>query len=168
VFGRNLCLLLLGIPLLVGCGSGGNPDDLTGLGNSQGITRQIANAWAGKLHQSGMAPFKIVVDITASGGGRVAYTDIRCGGDWTLDGVQPSTPPRYLFTEVISEGAGGSCKGRGTVTLSPIQNHAPNRPAYTRMNYSFTGGGVTSRGLLHRIHSDEVVPVFKEAGVTPP
>ena len=165
---RGLGLLFAAVALVVGgCGSGGNADDLTGLGNSQGITRQIANAWAGKLHQSGLAPFKIAVDITASGEGRVAYTGIGCGGDWTLQGVQPSTPPRYLFTEEITEGAGGSCKGRGTVTLSPIQNHAPNRPAYTRMNYSFTGGGVTSRGLLHRIHAGDLAPVFKEARVTP-
>lgn len=168
MLGRRICLLTLGVPLLIGCGSAGNPDDLTGLGNSEGITRQIAGEWAGKLHQSGLAPFKIAVDITADGEGRVAYTGIECGGDWTLDGVQPAMPPRYLFTEEIDQGVGGSCKGRGTVTLSPIQNHSPNRPAYTRINFSFTGGGVTSRGLLHRIHAGEEAPVFKRAGVTPP
>jgi hypothetical protein len=168
VLTRGVCLLALGIPLLVGCGSGGNPDDLTGLGNSEGITRQIAGDWAGKLHQSGLAPFKIAVDITAGGSGRVAYTGIRCGGDWDLQGTRPTTPPQYLFTEEINEGAGGACKGTGTVTLLPIQNHSPNRPAYTRLNYSFSGGGVTSRGLLHRIHAGAQHPVFKQAGVTPP
>jgi hypothetical protein len=168
VIGRSACLLFLLVPLLAGCGSGGNPDDLTGLGNEEGITRQIAGSWAGNLHQSGLAPFKIAVNITANGSGRVAYTVIDCGGDWDLRGTQPTTPPRYIFTETIDQGAGGTCKGTGTVTLSPIQGHSPNRPAYTRINYSFTGGGVTSRGLLRRIHAGDERPVFSKAGVTPP
>ena len=153
--GRILCLLAVGIPLLVGCGSSGNPEDLTGLGNSQGITRQIAGVWSGKLRQKGLAPFEVAVKITPSGSGQVAYTGIECGGDWNLDEVQPTTPPRYLFTEVIHEGVGGNCKGKGRVSLVPIQAFSPNEPAYKRINYTFTGGGVTSRGLLRRIHTGE-------------
>lgn len=168
MLGRNACLLLLGISLLVGCGSGGNPDELTGLGNEQGITRQIAGEWSGKLHQKGLAPFKIAVKISPSGSGQVAYTGIRCGGEWTLTEVAPSLPPQYHFAENITEGAGRACKGRGNVSLRPIQGYTPNEPAYKRMKYSFTGGGVTSRGLLHRIHAGEEAPVFKRAGVTPP
>jgi hypothetical protein len=161
---RGLGLLLaLAVLLIAGCGSD-NPGDETTLNN----TRQISGAWAGTLHQEGLTPFEIAVDIAGDATGRVAYTGIDCGGKWTLDEVQPSAPPRYVFTEQITEGAGDTCKGTGRVTLSPIQRHAPNGPAYTRMNYSFTGGGVTSRGLLRRIHAGEETPVFQEAGVTPP
>jgi hypothetical protein len=71
VLHRGVCLLALGIPLLIGCGSGGNPNDLTPLGNSQGVTRQIAGEWSGKLHQKGLPPFKVAVKITPSGGGLV-------------------------------------------------------------------------------------------------
>ncbi len=161
---RGLGLLLgLAILLIGGCGSN-NPGDETTLNN----TRQISGEWAGKLHQEGLPPFEVAVDIGADATARVAYTGIACGGSWTLDEVRPSTPPGYVFTEQITEGAGGTCKGTGRVTLSPIQRHSPNGPAYTRMNYSFTGGGVASRGLLHRIHAGEVAAVFKKAGVTPP
>ena len=162
---RKVWLLSLGIVLLAGC-SDDVAGDLTAPG--EGITRQIAGSWAGKLQQAGLPPFKIAVDITSNGTGRVAYTRIECGGEWTLEGVRPSTPPRYVFTEGINEGAGGTCKGTGTVSLSPIQGHLPNRPAYTRLNYRFAGGGVASRGLLHRIHAGAEAPTFEQAGVTPP
>jgi hypothetical protein len=161
---RGLGLLLaLAVLLIGGCGSDDAGEETT-LNN----TRQISGSWTGTLHQEGLAPFEIAVDIGGDATARVAYTGIDCGGEWTLDEVRPSSPPGYLFTEQITEGSGGACKGTGTVTLSPIQRHAPNGPAYTRMNYSFTGGGVISRGLLHRIHAGEVAPVFKQAGVTPP
>jgi hypothetical protein len=44
---------------------------------------------------------------------------------------------------VIDRGAGGNCKGVGTVTLTPT-------PA-DRLDYAFTGGGVESRGVLSRL-----------------
>ncbi len=162
---RGVCLLAFGIPLLVGCGSSGNPDDLTGLGNSEGITRQIAGEWSGKLEQKGLAPFKVAVKITPSGDGQVAYTGIRCGGEWTLTDVASSIPPQYHFTEKITQGAGDACKGKGSVSLLPIQGFSPNEPAYKRMNYSFSGGGVSSRGLLHRVHAGAEAALFKQAGV---
>jgi hypothetical protein len=165
VLRRKVCLVSLGIVLLAGC-SDDDAGNLTTPG--EGITRQIAGSWAGKLQQAELPPFKIAVDTTSDGSGRVAYTGIECGGGWTLEGVRPSTPPRYVFKEEINEGAGGTCKGTGTVSLSPIQGHSPNRPAYTRLNYSFTGGGVASRGLLHRIHAGAEAPIFEQAGVTPP
>jgi hypothetical protein len=168
VVGRKLCLLALGIFLLAGCGSGENAGDEPGQGNEEGITRQISGRWIGKLHQKGLAPFEIAVDIGADGTGQVAYTGIQCGGEWVLDEAQPSTPPRYRFTEEINEGAGGTCKGTGTVSLSPIQGHSPNRPAYGRLNYRFAGGGVTSRGLLHRTDPAGLARVFQRAGLTPP
>jgi hypothetical protein len=167
VSARGLGLLLaIGALLISGCGDDASSSDVTAPG--EGITRQIAGRWTGKLHQKGLRPFEVAVDIGSDGNGEVAYTGIECGGEWALDEVQPSTPPRYRFTEEIREGAGGSCKGTGTVSLAPIQGHAPNRPAYNRMNYSFTGGGVTSRGLIHRTDSAHLAPVFKEAGVQAP
>jgi hypothetical protein len=158
-------LLAIAALLIGGCG-GDESSDVTALG--EGVTRQISGRWTGELHQEGLKPFEIAVDIGSDGNAEVAYTGIECGGEWTLDEVQPSVPPRYRFTEEITEGAGGNCKGTGTVSLSPIQGHAPNQPAYNRLNYSFTGGGVTSRGLLHRTDTAHLAPVFKEAGVTPP
>ncbi len=164
---RGLILLsAIGALLLGGCGNGGDSSAVTEPG--EGITRQIAGRWTGQLHQQGLKPFEIAVDIGSDGNGEVAYTGIDCGGHWTLDGVRPTTPPRYLFTEEIKAGAGGNCKGTGRVSLAPIQGHAPNQPAYSRLNYEFTGGGVTSRGLLHRTDTAHLGPVFKQAGVSPP
>ena len=167
MLGRHLCLLVLGTALLAGCGSG-DPGEGTSINSAEGVTRNIAGSWTAKLHQKGLGPFQVAVDIASDGKARVAYTGIRCGGEWTLDQVEPSMPPRYLFAETITEGVGGSCKGTGTVSLSPIQRHSPNEPAYTRLNYLFTGGGVTSRGLLRRAHDPSLVALFREAGVTPP
>ena len=164
---RDLSLLcVIGALLIGGCGSAEESSDVTARG--EGVTRQIAGRWTGTLHQKGMKPFEIGVDIGSDGNAEVAYTGIECGGEWTIDEVLPATPPRYVFTEKIKEGAGSSCKGSGTVSLSPIQGHAPNRPAYNRVNYSFTGGGVTSRGLLHRTDPAHLKPVFKQAGVRTP
>jgi hypothetical protein len=132
------------------------------------VTRQISGNWTGTLHEEGLPPFEIAVDIGADSTGEVAYTGIECGGGWTLDGVQTSIPPHYTFTEQINEGAGGTCKGTGTVSVSPIQSYSPNEPAYNRLNYRFSGGGVTSAGLLHRTDPAGVNSVFQEAGVSPP
>jgi hypothetical protein len=167
VSARGLPLLFALAALLIG---GCTEDEGTGgttLSDVDGITRQIAGRWRGTLHQQGLRPFEAAVDIGAAGRGRVAYAGIRCGGDWTLDGVQPGTPPGYLFTEEITEGVGGSCKGTGTVTLSPIQSQAPNGPAYNFLNYTFTGGGVSSRGRLRRTDIAHLDPIVKRSGVTP-
>jgi hypothetical protein len=167
VLARELVLLFaIGALLIGGCGNDEGSSAVTAPG--AGITRQIAGRWTGELRQEGLKPFEVAVDIGSDGDGKVAYTGIECGGEWTLDEVQPSAPPLYRFTERISEGAGGDCKGSGAVSLSPIQGHSPNRPAYNRLNYSFTGGGVTSAGLLHRTDLAHLTPVFKQAGVTPP
>ena len=164
---RYLVLLPLSLALLAGCGNGGAGEGTT-LENAQGVTRQIAGRWRGELHQKGLLPFEIGVDISADGHGRVAYTGIECGGDWTLRGVQQTLPPNYVFTEKIDAGAGGSCKGTGTVTLAPIQRHAPNEPAYSRLNYVFEGGGVSSRGLLRRTDASNLDQAFEGAGIAPP
>jgi hypothetical protein len=169
MLGRHPCLPLVALLLFVaGCGGVHDAGEPGQTGTTSGVTRQISGNWTGTLHQEGLAPFEIAVDINPDSTGSVAYTGIECGGEWTLDGVRPSTPPQYMFTERIKAGAGGNCKGTGTVSLSPIQGHAPNEPAYSRLNYSFTGGGVTSRGLLHRTDPAHLQEVFKQAGVTGP
>ena len=86
---RGLALLLAFAVLLIGGCSDDDSGDLTTLNN----TRQIAGGWTGELRQQGLAPFGMAVDIGADGTGRVAYTGLKCGGGWTLDGAQPSAPP---------------------------------------------------------------------------
>jgi len=39
---------------------------------------------------------------------------------------------------------------------------------YTRFDYRFDGGGVSSKGTLIRISDERLSHVFREAGVTPP
>ena len=167
--GRHLLIPLLGLLLVIaGCGGPAVSGEPGVAGSESGVTRQISGNWTGTLHQKGMAPFAIAVDIGADSTARVAYSGIRCGGEWTLSRVQTSIPPLYLFTERIKTGAGGTCKGSGTVSLSPIQREIPNEPAYGRMNYRFAGGSVTSRGVLHRTDPAHMTEVFHQAGVSPP
>ena len=164
---RGLCLLLaIGALLIGGCDSNGETGDVTE--PSDGITRQISGRWKGKLHQQGLGTFKIAVDLGADGLARVAYTGINCAGDWSLEGVLDSLPPGYVFAEEINQGAGGTCKGAGTVALSPIQDQLPNAPAYNQLKYQFTGGGLTSRGLLRRTDVEHLAPIFEQAGIEPP
>jgi len=77
----------------------------------------------------------------------VRYSGLACTGTWRYLGKDGDT---FRFRERISSGrsrqAGtGSrkCKGLGTVTLRPIGRD--------RLDYTFRGGGVTSRGTLSRI-----------------
>jgi hypothetical protein len=168
MLGRRHSLLALGIVVLAGCSSNGSASEEPGQGTNQGISRQIAGRWTGRLHQQGLRPFDIAVRIGTNGLARVAYTGIECGGDWTFSRVTTTAPPQYRFIETIEEGAGKKCKGTGKVDLSPIQNNTPNEPAYTRLGYRFTGGGVTSAGVLHRTDIEHLGPIFKEAGVTLP
>ncbi len=140
----------------VGCGG----NDSSG---TAGLTQPIAGDWTGTLKQSGLKPFRIAVRIEATGTGRVAYTGIDCGGTWHTSEVLSSEPPRYEVTEQIDEGAGGECKGRGRVSLQP-KTSLRSSP----LRYRFTGGGVTSRGVLNRTDPAGLRPVFDEAGVTPP
>ena len=165
---RHLFVPLVALLVLVaGCEGGGQAVE-PGATGDEGVTRQIAGRWTGALHQEGLPPFQIAADISSDGAAEVAYTGIGCGGEWSLDGVEAFLPPRYLFTEEINARAGGTCRGTGTVSLTPIQSTSPNEPAYSRMNYRFTGGGVTSRGLVHRTDPAHLKDVFKHAAVAAP
>ena len=157
--GRSLIpvIALLAL-LLASCGGGGED---SGDGNA---AQPIAGDWIGTLKQKGLAPFRVAVQIEPSGSGRVAYTGIECGGTWTMQPeILGSDPPRYGFDEQIDEGAGGNCKGSGDVSIQP-DAVAPQEV----LDYTFTGGGVTSRGFLHRTDTAGLKPVFDEAGVSQP
>ena len=164
-----LAVLLIAI---AGCGSvndagepgGGNTD------TQSAAARQISGNWRGTLHEAGLAPFEIAVDISAGNTAQVAYTGIKCGGEWSLDQVQAPSPSHfvYVFTERINQGAGGNCKGTGRVSVSPKQRQIPNEPAYQRMTYRFSGGGVTSVGFIHRTDPEHMHSIFKRAGVPAP
>jgi uncharacterized protein YceK len=172
VIGRYLFLPLAVLAIwIVGCGSVNDAGEPGATDSTRSAaTRQISGNWRGWLHEAGLAPFEIAVNIGASGTGDVAYTGIDCGGEWTLNAVRTSGPPHYLyvFTEQIAQGASRICKGTGRVLLSPIQRQIPNEPAYQRMSYQFSGGGVTSRGFIHRTDAGHMRAIYKRAGVPAP
>ena len=173
MLGRRLSIPLVAL-LFWGAGCGGvNDSGEPGGGNTDtqaAAARQISGNWRGTLHQAKLPPFQIAVDISSGSTAQVAYTGIKCGGDWDLDQVQAPSPSHYVyvFTERIDRGAGGSCKGTGKVSVSPIQRQVPNEPAYQQMDYRFTGGGVTSTGLIHRTDPEHIHAIFKQAGVPAP
>ena len=102
----------------------------------------IVGKWQGQLHQRGLEPFKATATVRGLGRSArntVHYTGINCSGRWTYLGRKGSS---YRFREKITSGRGGSCKGVGTVTLTPA--------GANRVDYVFRGGGVVSRGVLVR------------------
>lgn len=107
-----------------------------------GSEAYVLGRWHGELHQKGMPAFVVGADVrslTDPKRNTVAYSVIRCDGNWTYRGFAQGA---YRFLEVINRGAGASCKGAGQVTLVPEGRDAAR--------YEFRGGGVISRGILHR------------------
>jgi hypothetical protein len=136
--------------LVAGCGEKSEPD-LSAIppppqprppSPPQGLPQAVIGNWQGTLTQKGVKPFPIRVTIRSATdpsknpviyGGR-----INCTGTWAyLD----ADGPQVRFRERIDSGAGGECKGTGTVTLEPQQGNG-------RLRYRFTGGGVESQGTL--------------------
>jgi hypothetical protein len=156
VFARRLVALLFLVSLAIaGCGGSGDSGSSTSTAATKGSTQKISGQWTGKLSQAGLPPFRVAAAIF-SGAGKVAYTGIDCSGDWKLDSGGDSTGS-YVFTETITAGVGGNCKGTGTVHLEQL--------ALKRLRYRFEGGGVTSRGVLRRARNAQWVRIFEEAGV---
>lgn len=103
---------------------------------------EIRGDWRGRLHQRGLAPFTVEATIRSPEKARentVHYTGIDCSGHWTFLSRNGKT---YRFREVIDSGEGDTCKGVGTVTLTDRGDE---------LRYVFRGGGVVSRGVLHRV-----------------
>jgi hypothetical protein len=150
-------MLLLAVPVLLVAGCGGSSDNAATSTSAikLGPTPEIGGPWAGKLTQAGIAPFRIAVVINDDGTGLVAYTGIDCAGHWSLDSGEA---PSYVFTEEITEGRGGECKGTGTVHLT---HTAPGK-----LSYRFEGGGVTSSGLLAPASMRALIAIFGQAGVS--
>jgi hypothetical protein len=128
--GIALPVAVLALALLGGCG-----DD-----DEQGFV--IIGNWRGALDQRGLNAFQVTArirDLGAPALNTVHYTGIDCDGHWTFlrrdDGA-------YRFREVIDRGAGGTCKGKGIVTLTPRGENT--------LGYRFRGGGVVSRGVIGR------------------
>jgi hypothetical protein len=141
---RLFATLLVFLLALATAGCGGSSDSST---SSAAVLRAGSDAyvlgrWQGELHQKGMPAFSVdahVRSFTDPKRNTVAYTQIRCGGNWTYRGFAQGT---YRFLEVIDRGVGGTCKGAGQVTLVPQGRDA--------VRYEFRGGGVVSRGTLRR------------------
>ena len=129
-------LALLG---LSACGEKAEPD----LDQSTTEARfEITGRWSGELRQQGMEPFNVqatIASLARSKQNTVHYTGIDCSGTWNYLGASATA---YRFQETIDRGAGAKCKGTGTVSLRPLSE---NQVAYT-----FSGGGVESRGTLDR------------------
>jgi hypothetical protein len=160
-FAALITVTVLGILVLAGCGEKEENLEPAPTTAASDPTAEIAGDWTGQLAQKGLAPFQVAVRIEASGTAQVAYTGINCGGAWTPSGAPvASTGPAFTFEETIDRGAGGTCKGSGTVVVT----HEPN----DALRYRFTGGGVTSRGVLQRTDAPGLRPVFEHAGLPPP
>jgi hypothetical protein len=133
------CAAAVTVALATGCGESGDGDGST----TSSPTSPVAGGWTGRLHQRGLPAFTVtarIVSPTGSAGNEVHYTGIDCSGQWTYLDSDGAT---FRFREVIDRGRGGKCKGVGVVALSPEQSGK-------RLEYEFRGGGVVSRGTLHR------------------
>jgi hypothetical protein len=108
-----------------------------------GLPTGVKGSWEGTLRQQGTKPFAIgvrIVSATQASRNVVNYGgQIDCSGTWRYLGAEG---PQVRFREVIDRGQGGKCKGKGTVTVKPMQSG--------RLGYEFQGGGVVSRGTLTR------------------
>lgn len=104
----------------------------------------ITGRWQGTLHQLGLGAFEVEAEIRSLEAGRtgansVSYTVIDCSGTWEYRGIEAGA---FRFREVIDVGEGDDCAGAGTVTLEPARDD--------ELAYSFSGGGLESRGTLER------------------
>ncbi len=105
----------------------------------------VKGTWTGTLTQRESPDFKVTATIRSfnrfTARNSVRYgAPLNCRGHWRFLGSKGST---YRFRETITSGDSSSCKGSGTVVL-----RAKSDPE--RLEYRFTGGGVTSRGTLRR------------------
>lgn len=113
--------------------------------SGEGPQFEMVGSWNGILTQEGLPDFAVGAHIGSlehAPRNRVHYTGINCGGNWAFLRRAGSA---FLFRETINSGEGGECKGTGTVKLTPVSANV--------VDYQFRGGGVISRGVLHRQES---------------
>jgi hypothetical protein len=139
---RRAALLALPLALLaIGLGACGEREEPEIAATAE-AQFQIEGEWEGRLTQRGLKPFTVratIASLERSKQNVVHYSEINCSGNWDYLGA---TATAYRFREVIDRGEGGECEGVGTVVLTPLTDD--------RLDYVFTGGGVTSRGVLAR------------------
>ena len=105
----------------------------------------IKGTWTGTLTQRMTPDFTVTATIRSfdryTARNSVRYgAPLNCRGHWRFLSAKGST---YRFRETITSGDSASCKGSGTIVLR--MKSGPER-----LEYRFTGGGVTSRGTLRR------------------
>jgi hypothetical protein len=125
---------------IAGCGGGGDSSSTSG---PKAANFDIVGHWKGTLHQLGLGSFEVdaqIRSLKSSSENTVSYTVIDCSGTWDYRGRRGNA---FEFEENIDSGVGGSCKGSGTVTLTPAGKDT--------LDYSFSGGGVESRGTVSRV-----------------
>jgi hypothetical protein len=138
-----ICAAALAILAFAGCGEKSEPslDSLKSQYRQQ-EEQAIVGDYEGTLRQHGEKPFKVtasVVSLKPSARNDVHYTGIDCSGTWAY---QRRNGSAYVFRETIDHGASKQCKGKGTVTLTPL--------GANQYRYEFAGGGVKSKGTLQR------------------
>lgn len=102
----------------------------------------IKGTWSGTLTQRMMPPFTVTVTIRSfnryTARNPVRYgAPLNCRGHWRYLGRKDGA---WRFRETITSGDSPTCKGSGTVTLRSAGDD--------RLRYRFSGGGVTSTGVL--------------------
>jgi hypothetical protein len=105
--------------------------------------RDLEGTWHGPLRQAGLKPFTVTVTIRSLHDSRrnpVRYSGLDCTGTWAFLG---SAGGSLRFREVITAGKSDTCKGSGTVTLVPLSAGA--------LRYRFSGGGISSAGVIRRV-----------------
>jgi hypothetical protein len=145
----RLAVPLLALALLAaGCGEKSEPDLSQVPPPPQpqpptpprGLPQAVVGDWQGTLDQKGIKPFPIRVTIASAtdpAKNPVHYGgQIDCSGTWSYEDAQGS---QVRFRERIDSGAGGDCKGVGTVSVQPRQS---------KLDYRFSGGGISSSGVL--------------------
>jgi hypothetical protein len=140
---KRVSLLVLALAPFAGCGD----DDGSTTSSAADPITPVAGTWEGTLHQRDTRPFPIEVSITSSSDPEANIVNyggsIDCSGTWSYRATEGV---RVEFEEVIDSGEGGSCKGRGSVTVTPDGSE---------LDYEFRGGGVRSEGVLREASAEK-------------
>ncbi len=142
--GPMLRFLLAGVAGVALCGC----TQVGGDAPSPTTAAEITGVWQGSLTENTGKGFsvKVTIDplVTGQQSATAQYRGIGgvtgCSGSWVYEGQKGAA---WEFTETITDGAGGSCAGTGTVTLTPAQDAV-------LQYYWKDGSGDSSNGFLSR------------------